>query len=287
MKKSKAFTLVELLVVVGVIAVLVALLLPALNKARAQARAVACASNLRQIASGYNLYAHNNNGWYPVSVVDYNFYGTKVYWRGYYGDEWSRTDSFSTAPNYRTTPYNRCVPTMIAPKYITPEVFYCPDNDPLPRNKDVQTWRRLAQFLDDGTKTASQWNSQYGFNPSYLGNHNVSYSLPSRGGSLSNNILRFIGPLRTSELGGGILPVAADLSKNVIGGGLDYTSSTNWRFGKHNGGYNIARADGSVYWVRMVGRRDFSMVYRPTDNHGNYNVMYEGPMGELRRFRAP
>jgi prepilin-type N-terminal cleavage/methylation domain-containing protein/prepilin-type processing-associated H-X9-DG protein len=287
MKKRKGFTLVELLVVVGVIAVLIALLLPALNKARAQARAVACASNLRQIAAGYNLYAHNNNGWYPVSVVDTNFYGTKVYWRGFYGDEWSRTDKFDVAPNYRTSPYNRCAPTMIAPKYITPEVFYCPDNDPLPRHKDVQTWRKLAQFLDDGTKTASQWNSLYGFNPTYLGNHNVSYTLPSRGGSLSNGILRFIGPLRTSEVGAGVLPVAADLSKNVIGGSLDYSSSTKWKFGKHNGGYNIARADGSVYWVSMVGRSDFSMIYRPSDNHGHYNVVYEGSMGELRRFRAP
>jgi prepilin-type N-terminal cleavage/methylation domain-containing protein/prepilin-type processing-associated H-X9-DG protein len=287
MVRRNAFTLVELLVVVAIIAVLVAMLLPALNKARAQARAVVCASNLRQIANGYLLYANDNEGWFPVSVVDDNFYGTKVYWRGYYADEWNRTDSWSTSPNSRVPAYNRCAPTMIAPKYITPEVFFCPDNLPNKASREVQIWRNFVKFLDDGTKTASQWNAAYGFNPSYLGNLYISYTMPNRGGQTSNGILRFIGPLKMSEVRTGILPVAADMSRPVESSIPDYTSSTNWVRARHNRGYNVARADGSVYQIVMVGRKDFSQVYKPSDNHGYEIPLYEGPLGELKRFKAP
>jgi prepilin-type N-terminal cleavage/methylation domain-containing protein len=64
-----AFTLVELLVVIGIIALLVAILLPALNKARRQANTVACASNMKQIATAMINYMQDNKGVLPACTV--------------------------------------------------------------------------------------------------------------------------------------------------------------------------------------------------------------------------
>jgi prepilin-type N-terminal cleavage/methylation domain-containing protein/prepilin-type processing-associated H-X9-DG protein len=61
----QAFTLVELLVVIGIIALLVAMLLPALNKAREASKAANCLSNLRQINTAFILFAHENKGFLP------------------------------------------------------------------------------------------------------------------------------------------------------------------------------------------------------------------------------
>jgi len=61
-RKPKGFTLVELLVVIGIIALLIAILLPALSRAREQAKNTQCLSNLRQLAMVYQFYANDNQG---------------------------------------------------------------------------------------------------------------------------------------------------------------------------------------------------------------------------------
>lgn len=67
-KTYSGFTLVELLVVIGIIALLIAILMPALSAARAQAKSVTSLSNLRQIGIGLVQYRVENKGYYPVAA---------------------------------------------------------------------------------------------------------------------------------------------------------------------------------------------------------------------------
>lgn len=77
------FTLVELLVVIGIIALLVAILMPALSKARGQAQWAACLSNLKQLGNALQMYAQENKGYLPRPASNGNgeFPDDIIIWR--------------------------------------------------------------------------------------------------------------------------------------------------------------------------------------------------------------
>ena len=74
----RAFTLVELLVVIGIIALLISILLPSLSRARREGQRIKCLSNLRQVGNAFQMYVAENRGWYPTHSNWGNCYGKRA-----------------------------------------------------------------------------------------------------------------------------------------------------------------------------------------------------------------
>jgi len=126
--RRRGFTLVELLVVIGIIALLISILLPALNRAREQANRVKCASNLRQVGLGLIMYANaERNGGFPRTYFDTTLPPLILTNQGY-GTGMANTFDIATpgAPGANNVPASLF--HVMKTQDLAPELFVCPSS---------------------------------------------------------------------------------------------------------------------------------------------------------------
>ena len=115
MKRRSAFTLIELLLVIAIIAILAAMLLPALASAKQRAWTIACKSNLHQISLGFIMFADDNNGRFPQS-------GGSIPWNAAFPDAptnaWmQQIATYTQSTNVYRCPSNKLLPSDIQSRF--------------------------------------------------------------------------------------------------------------------------------------------------------------------------
>lgn len=163
---KKGFTLIELLVVISIIAILMAILVPSLGKAKVLARSVVCKSNLRQILMANMAYAAENDGYYVLAAEDI-FSGAGGLHR-WHGVRDSSNDPFDPARS------------VLAPYFADGAVKQCPKSV---KFRHGDPW---AFDFEDGC-------GGYGYNMTYLGSRTWQYGFangcnkPTRQTEISNS----------------------------------------------------------------------------------------------------
>ncbi len=132
---AKAFTLVELLVVIGIIALLIGILLPTLNKAREAGQRTVCLSSMRELGNAYRIYAAQNKDQIPIGYMDEHQFSYFVNWRNGNGTKLSMMGLLAVQ---KLTP--------------NPKVFYCPtliDDPAWGYNTQSNRWPNFQDWPND------------------------------------------------------------------------------------------------------------------------------------------